>query len=139
MKYGYSMPWIKKLQEYLLLVLCSALVGVMHINNHCDWLGRQLFQFHGQCHISLAYNLRGRFNGNESWSLSEFNAIQVWTRGGEDVKCSNTSRTEELLCSECILAYWHKSSAVVTFNCTASWECVGAPYQVTHVNKYACR
>lgn len=53
----------------------------MRINQRFDWLSRQLSQFHGQCHICLAYNLRERFNGNESWSLSEFNAIQVWTWG----------------------------------------------------------
>lgn len=53
----------------------------MHINHQFDWLGWQLFQFHGQCHISLAYNLSGRFNGNESWSLSELNAGQFWTWG----------------------------------------------------------
>lgn len=82
-QWNMDMPWIKKFQEYLLLMLreCSALAGVMDINHQFDWLGRQLFQFHGQCHISLAYNLRERFNGNESWSLSEFNASQVWTWG----------------------------------------------------------
>lgn len=82
-QWNMDMPWIKKSQEYLLFMLmeCSALVGVMHINHQFDWLGRQLFQFHGQCHISLPYNLGERFNGNESRSLSEFNAIQVWTWG----------------------------------------------------------
>ncbi len=82
-QWNMDMSWIKMLQEYLLFMLreCSALVGVMHINHQFDWLGRQLFQFHGQCHISLPYNLRERFNGNESRSLSEFNAIQVWMWG----------------------------------------------------------
>lgn len=72
---------IKKKNARISAGYAKEMVGVMHINHQCDWLGRQLFQFHGQCHISLPYNLRGRFNGNESWSLSELNAGQFWTWG----------------------------------------------------------
>lgn len=82
---------------------CFALSGVMHINHQCDWLGRQLFQFHGQCHISLPYKLRERFNGNESWSLSEFNASQVWTWGS---RMWNVVTLPGLTNSSAVNAHW---------------------------------
>lgn len=94
MKYGYA---ISRIREYF------ALSGVMHINHQCDWLGRQLFQFHGQCHISLPYNLRERFNGNESWSLSEFNASQVWTWGS---RMWNVVTLPGLTNSSAVNAHW---------------------------------
>lgn len=103
--WNMDMPWIKNLLEYLLFMLteCSALVGVVHIGHQFDWFGSQLFQFHGQCHISLPYNLRERFNGNESWSLGEFNAIQIWTCGS---RMWNVVTLPALRNGSAVNAYW---------------------------------
>ena len=140
-QWNMDTPWIKKSQEYLLFMLmeCSALMGVMHINHQFDWLGRQLFQFHGQCHISLPYNPRERFNGNESWSLSECNAIQVWTSGSRMWNVvtlpglRNCSAVNACWPIDINLLLWSLSIGLPVGNV---WE---QPYQVTHVNKYSWR
>lgn len=131
-QWNMDMPWIKKLLEYLLFMHmeCIALAGDVPINHQFDWLDRE-FQFHGQCHISLPYNLTDRFNGNEFWSLIQFNTIQVGTCGSRmwNVVTIPTLRN-------CSAENVHCPIDINLLPSIALPECVGAR---TRVNEYLCR